>query len=85
MSGAVVFAVMLCGTAIIYALYSIFKTYNPPKGKHKWRYRNPAARKCIRCGRVENLYEGVGCGPSGTWEIMSCVWDQSICYKESEE
>jgi len=37
-------------------------------GGHDWKYRNPWARECRKCGRHENYY-GDALGPGGWDEI----------------
>ena len=54
--------------------------------RHKWEYRNPYARKCKKCGRIENFYQTGANHWQGELEEMYPLATNKTakCYVESE-
>lgn len=47
---------------------------------HRWKYRNPYARECTRCGRHENVYGYIGTTAGDTWdEIYPLAHSPKLC------
>lgn len=50
---------------------------------HQWHYRNPYSRKCLKCGRREDLF-GDALGPDVWEEILPKAQHPERCKKEND-